>query len=135
MSLTTRSSVPHSHFESRRTPSFRNGRRSLQLVFALAIPVLAACGDRVTDATSPPSLSSSGASATRSFPTTLATVVWQEQARVLVKTHPATMTPIVAGRVYAMLSVAQYGAVVDADKQVDADGILSSDGFGDGGRS
>jgi membrane-associated phospholipid phosphatase len=106
----------------------------LQLVFILTIPVLSACADRVTDATSPSSLSSSSSS-TRSFPTTLASVGWQEQGRLLVADHPVTMSPVVAVRVYALLGVAQYGAVVDADKQVEADGSLTSDGFGDGGRS
>jgi membrane-associated phospholipid phosphatase len=103
------------------------------MVLVLALPALSACADRATDATSPPSLSSLSARADRSFPTALASVSWQEQGRSLVSSHTA-VTPLVATRIYALLGVAQYGAVVDADKQVDADGILSGDGFGDGGR-
>jgi membrane-associated phospholipid phosphatase len=80
-------------------------------------------------------LSSSSASADRSFPTNLASVGWQGEARTLITNHPVTMSPIVAARVYGLLGVAQYGAVVDVDKQLDADGILNSEGFGDGGRS
>jgi hypothetical protein len=44
------------------------------------------------------------------------------------------MSPIVAARVYALLGVSQYGAVVDADNQVATDGFLADDGFGEGGR-
>ena len=137
MSLTTRSTRPHPRPTQTRTP-FRlpSARRSLQLTLVLAFPALSACTDRVTDATSPPSLSSSSASATRSFPTTeLASVGWQEQARLLVA--PRRLSPLDATRIYALLGVAQYGAVVEADKNVDADGTLQENGqgFGDGGRS
>jgi membrane-associated phospholipid phosphatase len=78
-------------------------------------------------------LSPSAASATKSFPTGLASVSWQAQGRALVASHP-TVSPLVAVRVYALLSVAQYGAVVDAGKQLDDDGILDGNGFGNGGR-
>lgn len=135
MSLTTRNTRPHSRVTFPRTPpSFLGARRSLQLVFALAAPVLSACADRATDPTSPLALSSSSANAARSsFPTELATVGWQAQGRSLVASHIA-VSPIVATRIYALLGVAQYGAVVDASKRVDADGNLEGNGFGDGGR-
>jgi membrane-associated phospholipid phosphatase len=134
MSLTTRTTRPHSRVTLTRTwSSLPSARRSLQIVFALAVPALFACTDRATAPTSPLTLSSSSASADRSFPTELASVGWQAQGRSLVSSHIA-VSPIVATRIYALLGVAQYGAVVDADRQVDADGILSGDGFGDGGR-
>jgi len=136
MSLTTRSTRSLPRPTQPRTPfNLPSARRSFQIVLVLALPALSACADRATDATSPPSLSLSSARADRSFPTKLASVGWQEEVRTQVTNHPVTMSPIVAVRVYALLGVAQYGAVVDVDKQLDADGILSSDGFGDGGRA
>jgi membrane-associated phospholipid phosphatase len=53
---------------------------------------------------------------------------------LLVAGHPVTMAPIVATRVYALLGVAQYGAIVRAEKQDDADGDFNHDDFDDGGR-
>jgi hypothetical protein len=138
MSLATRSTRPHLRPTQTRTP-FRlpSARRSLQLAFVLAVPILSACADRSGDPTGPLSLSRSSASATRSFPTALASVGWQEQGRSLVAGHPATMSPLNAVRAYALLSVAQYGAVVDADSRVDADATLKDEGqgIGVGGRS
>ena len=60
---------------------------------------------------------------------------WQAQGRALVAA--GSLSPSVAARVYALLGVAQYGAVVDADKNVDGDGALqeNGEGFGGGGRS
>jgi hypothetical protein len=136
MSLTTRSTRPHPRPTRPRTPfTFPTAPRSLQIALVLAVPALSACADRVTDATSPTSLSSSSASATRSFPTALATVGWQEQGRNLVIARK--VSPIDAARVYALLGVAQYGAVVDADSRVDGDATLKDEGqgFGVGGRS
>src|SRR4051812_42930526 len=133
MSLAPRSILRSRQACGRTSFSLPGGRPSLQLLFAVAVPILSACADRVTDPISSPALSSS-TSTTRSFPTGLATVGWQEQGRILVAAHPVTMSPIVAARVYAMLGVAQYGAVVDADGQVEADGIVPTDGFAEGGR-
>jgi membrane-associated phospholipid phosphatase len=134
MSLTTRSIRPRSHVTLTRTRlSFSSVRRSFQILFVLAVPALSGCTDRVTDPPSSLTLSSSSARALRSFPTELATVGWQAQGRSLVASHIA-VSPIAAARIYGLLGVAQYGAVVDADKQLDADGILNGDAFGDGGR-
>ena len=60
---------------------------------------------------------------------------WQGQGRALVAA--GGLSPIVAARAYALLGVAQYGAVVDADKNVVGDGALqeNGEGFGAGGRS
>ena len=134
MSLTTRSTRPHARESFPRTSfNLPSARRSFQILLAIAVPALSACADRVTDPTSAMTLSPTSASAARSFPTELATVGWQAQGRSLVAGHIA-VSPLVATRIYALLGVAQYGAVVDADKQLDADGILQGDGFGDGGR-
>ena len=133
MSLNTRSTRPHARVTFPRMSRFPSPRRSFQILLVLAVPVLSACADRVTDPTSSLTLSPSSASADRSFPTELATVGWQAQGRSLVASHIA-VSPIVATRIYGLLGVAQYGAVVDADEQLDADGILSGNGFGAGGR-
>jgi hypothetical protein len=106
----------------------------LQISSIIAVPLLSACADRVTDPTSEMTRAPSSPNAVRSFPTVLASVGWQEQARLLVA--PRRVSPIDATRIYALLGVAQYGAVVAADKSMDADGVLEENGqgFGDGGR-
>jgi hypothetical protein len=134
MSLAPRTALPSRLSLGRASSSFPRGRPSLQLLVALAVPILFACADRITDPASSPSRAAAATSTTRSFPTGLATVDWEEQGRILVATHPVTMSPIVAGRVYALLGVSQYGAVVDADNQAAGDGVLADDGFGEGGR-
>jgi membrane-associated phospholipid phosphatase len=58
---------------------------------------------------------------------------WQEQARTLVAAN--NLSPLAAGRVYAVLSVALYRAVVDADDHRDVEGQLAETGLGIGGRS
>jgi len=52
--------------------------------------------------------------------TALATVGWQEETRRLVTA--GSISPIVAARMYALVGVAQYGAVVDADANVEEGG-------------
>src|SRR5215208_3134040 len=135
MSLTTRTIRSEVRETFPRTSfSFPSARRSFQILSVLAVPALSGCADRVTDPTGSPALSPSSASATRSFPTALASVGWQEQARLLVA--PRRVSPIDATRVYALLGVAQYGAVVEADSRLDAAGVPNEgSGFGDGGRS
>jgi membrane-associated phospholipid phosphatase len=64
----------------------------------------------------------SSVNANHSVPTPLASVAWQEQGRLLVASHPLTMAPFIATRVYALLGVAQYGAVVRANKHGKDDG-------------
>ena len=61
-----------------------------------------------------------------------ASLGWQEQARTLVGAN--NMSPLAAARVYAALSVAQYGAVTAANDS-QSDGELSANGLGAGGRS
>jgi hypothetical protein len=119
MSLTTRSNVLHSRLTFGRTAFRPRGRASFQIAVALAIPVLTACADRVTDPVSSPAVSRS-VDAARSSAATLASVGWQAQGRALVMAR--SLSPIVGVRVYALLGVSQYGAVVNADEQLDADG-------------
>ncbi|HEX6629396.1 MAG TPA: vanadium-dependent haloperoxidase [Gemmatimonadaceae bacterium] len=136
MSLAARSTPPHPRALLPCTSlRFERALRSMQLVFVAAIAALSACTDRPTDPASSQLRAPSSVSSERSFPAGLASVGWQEQARSLVAAHPATMSPINAVRAYALLSVAQYGAVVDAGNQLDADEALQSNGFGAGGRS
>lgn len=65
-------------------------------------------------------------------PTGPVTLEWQEQARNLVSAN--RFNPLAAARAYAALSVAQHGALTEADKLL-ADDEGQSDGFGPGGRS
>ena len=100
-------------------------------IAALVTLGLAACTDSPgPTGVAPGSRDLASANARQAFPTGLASVGWQAEARGLVAT-PATTAPPVAVRIYALLGVAQYGALVDADKNVDADGLLES---ADGGR-
>lgn len=61
----------------------------------------------------------------------LASTGWQEQARELVKA--ASQSPLVAGRVFAALGVAQYAAVTDVGAMSDARPV--GNGLGMGGRN
>ncbi len=108
-------------------------RGTLQRTFTIALTLAAsACleqsGSTITsiEAGQAPSLSASGISVT---PVSLD---WQAQARTLVA--GANMSPLAAARVYAALSVAQYGAVMATD-DADADGTVPANGVGAGGRS
>ena len=84
-------------------------RRTL-IALALALPAWLAC----TDAPSGPSQAESrGASAASRASAARATGIWQQRAGEIVASHSGS--PIVAGRVYALLGMAQYGAIVDAD--------------------
>ena len=66
-------------------------------------------------------------------PTPLVSVEWQEQARTLV--GGARMSALAGGRVYAALSVAQYRAIKDADRELPPDEEKTNFGFEAGGRS
>jgi membrane-associated phospholipid phosphatase len=61
-----------------------------------------------------------------------ASVGWGAESRALVV--QARLSPTTAARAYALLAVGQYGAALAADRSTD-DGVVSSNGFGDGGRS
>ncbi|MDB4899793.1 MAG: phosphoesterase PA-phosphatase related protein, partial [Gemmatimonadetes bacterium] len=109
-----------------------------RLVLLFAAATLAACTDGaiLTNPTlAPPSDVSASTRAERA--TAPATLAWQLTARNLVVAHPATVTPIVAGRVYALLGVAQYGAAVASDDALGIadDGDAAAMGADDGGRA
>lgn len=124
-------SIPEPAMPTRVRP--RLARRVTTVVLLTASVVASACSDRATEPSrAATGLTPSAISATRSFPTGLATVEWNGQARSLVISHGRT--PIVAGRGYALLAMAQYGGVVAADADDDDLGTVPDDGFGDGGR-
>lgn len=107
-------------------------------MFLLAPLTLVACMDGVSPTTATSVAPSAISASTRAERATApATLAWQLTARNLVTAHPATMTPIVAVRVYALVGVAQYGAAVASD---DALGITEGGdeatiGADDGGRA
>jgi hypothetical protein len=83
----------------------------------------------------PPTADAAAASrASAGFPTALASPGWNAQARGLVASN--NLSPIAAARVYALVSMAQYGGVVAAGATSDAATLVAQgDGFGPGGRS
>jgi membrane-associated phospholipid phosphatase len=82
---------------------------------AIGVAALFACTEQSTSPTtavpSPSAAPSLSSGAEPQPAVTLASVEWQGRARGLVA-RPGGLTPIVAGRMYALLGVAQYGAVV-----------------------
>jgi hypothetical protein len=98
---------------------------------ALVIGVASfACADQTTAPVphdSPPALKATP------FSTALLSPQWQEQIRVLVSSN--SISPTVAGRMFAALSVAQYRAILAVDQQLGPEGTLPDQGFGAGGRS
>jgi membrane-associated phospholipid phosphatase len=66
-----------------------------------------------------------------------ATTSWMAEARAQVAAH--RLMPVVATRVYALVSVAQYGALVSLDADGHTDAVLAAqpdvNGYGAGGRS
>jgi membrane-associated phospholipid phosphatase len=103
----------------------RPGSRAL----VLGSLVQLACSEQPPLAPTPPQ-PSLGVSAFTSPPIALD---WQQQARTLVAAN--NLSPLAAGRVFAAVSVAQYGALDDADKQSAADGTVANHGIGAGGRA
>ena len=101
-------------------------------VLGLGMAALVACGDpgrqMPLDVEAPPTAVSFSSA---EVPTGLASIAWQTYARTAVAAH--NTSPTNASRAYALLSVAQYGAAVDATA-VPATGS-ENDGFGAGGRS
>ena len=86
---------------------------------ALASAAMLACSDQPT---APPaaSIASAAAGAAPSndrfdVNSATSTLEWEATARQLVVAHP-TVNPLIAGRIYALLGVAQYGAVVSSDE-------------------
>lgn len=92
----------------------RTPRRAALVFAAMTAATLVACADNATA----PSAATPSSVATSADPFDLSsatsTLEWEATARSLVASH-ATISPIAAGRIYALLGVAQYGAVVAAD--------------------
>ena len=106
-------------------------RRLLALTLATASTV--ACTDQLTEPNTASTSSAQLATSSAATPTpdlrasAASTLAWQARARNLVTTHPATVSPIVAARAYALLGMAQYGAAVAADRSL---GIATADDDG-----
>jgi membrane-associated phospholipid phosphatase len=96
---------------------------------AIGVAAVLACADQPTA----PVPSSTPLSKTTPFSTQLLSPVWQEQARALVRAN--SVSPLVAGRMFAALSVAQYRAILAVDQHLNTEGTLAAQGFGAGGRS
>ena len=90
-------------------------RRVAFTTVALASATLLACSDQPS-APSPAIVSGAAAAADRfDVNSAASTLEWEATARQLVVTH-TTVNPLIAGRIYALLGVAQYGAVVGSDE-------------------
>lgn len=103
-------------------PQFTGGgsrRAGLACVAALAATIVA-CADQPT---APSSAARSVAASNDRFDVSSAnaTLEWEGTARNLVVSHPA-VSPIAAARIYGLLGVAQYGAVVAGDGGYDLAG-------------
>ena len=92
----------------------------LRLVVPLAL--LAACSERLTAPATGLS-ASTAASADRKVAQELATLVWEAKARELVAAR--SLSPIVAGRAYGLVGLAQYAAA-DAVKKDERRGAVSA---------
>jgi hypothetical protein len=103
--MSSRSRIVHGH-------SARRHRHQFLCIAAIAAAV-ASCADQPTGPPAP-----SVATAANAGPFDLgsakATLEWEQTARTLAAAHSA-ISPIVAGRIYALLGVSQYAAVVAAD--------------------
>ena len=91
-------------------------RRSALFAIALLGATVVACSDRPL---APNATTASGAAASADrfdVSSATSTLEWQATGRQLVVNHIA-VSPIAAGRIYALLSVAQYGAIVTSDEK------------------
>jgi len=100
--------------------------RAVVRALLLSSLVLTACSEQPA-APAPPELS------VADFAAPPISLAWQQQARTLVAAN--NQSPLVAGRVFAALGVAQYGALDGADRESAADGALADHGIGAGGRA
>lgn len=111
----------------------RDRSTGLVVLGALAAVLLLGCADATAPA---PTNAAAASRASAGFPTALATPGWNAAGRALVASH--ALTAIAAIRIYALVSVAQYGAVVAADDAMGNATLAArapADGFGPGGRS
>lgn len=101
--------------------------RSAALLFVLSGVALLACSDQTPVAPAADVAPQFDHSSAVAPPSTLG---WQELARTLVGAN--NLSPLAAARAYALLSVAQYGAIQDGSDHDDRG--ASSHGYGRGGR-
>ena len=107
-----------------------------QVLVGGAIAVLMACSDQQT---APTAVLGQDAGITRrpNLRAATATISWQAETRSQVAAH--RLNPSTATRVYALVSVAQYGALVSLDEDGHTDAVLGAqpdvNGYGAGGRS
>ena len=107
-----------------------------RLTFLLAATALAACTDGAipTNATVAAPATAHATSTPVERASAPATLAWQQTARNQVIAHPLTYSPIVAGRAYALLGVAQYAAAVASDESLGITGGDDASAIGaDGG--
>jgi membrane-associated phospholipid phosphatase len=103
--------------------------RSAALALALSAVAMLACSEQ-TPVEPPAADLAPQFHHSRSPAAAPASLGWQEQARSLVGTN--NLSALAAARVYALLSVAQYGAINDRSEH--AGGERSNHGYGRGGR-
>ena len=118
--------------QDRRAAARRLRFGSTSLGVALAAAMVVGCSDEPTGAGDPVQLTALASAAVSPFTRALASLSWGVQARALVV--QARLSPTTAARAYALLTVAQYGAAAAADEG-GTDGLVKSNGFGEGGRS
>lgn len=93
----------------------RSSRLAAIAAAAIAGAAMVACSDQPTSPSSTPPAAVAAGADKFDLDSPASTLEWEETARQLVVHHP-TVTPIVAGRMLALLGVSQYGAVVGSDE-------------------
>ena len=93
----------------------RSSRRTAFTVVALVSAAMLGCSDQPTAPASATPSSAAAAADRFAVNSATSTLAWEATARQLVVAHP-TVNPLIAGRIYALLGVAQYGAVVGSDE-------------------
>lgn len=110
--MSSRSRIVHGH------PARRH-RNQLLCVAAIAA-VVASCTDQPTAPSSVAVATAAANAGPFDLNSAAATLEWQATGRGLVAAH--AVSPLVAGRAYALLGVSQYGAAVAADDGYDGKG-------------
>ena len=104
--------------------SYRSGianRRAVLGCIAMVAATLAACADQATAPSIAGRAVPSASNDKFNLSSATSTLEWEATARSLIASH-STVSPIAAGRIYALLGVGQYGAVVAADGGEDPTG-------------
>jgi len=108
----------------------------IRLFTLVTTATVAACGDQQAAPTAV-GAQNTGTTHSAAFRAATATLSWQAEVRAQVAAH--RLIPVVATRVYALVAVAQYGALVSLDETGHTDAVLATQpdasGYGAGGRS